>query len=182
MHDHTFVLKAGWKTTYTDKHGRTTVTGKGPDRVGSHKGRNTLHPTLFRSRLRNKPLTKENVHTVLAEKPGATVDVHLLRLFTKHIPTQLLLSEVDGHPACARAEKLIDIMYLDPPNTQHRYCIWDAHTIRVTDNLTYSDVISRHLQYNTAPLLIISQDTTIPGMQRKVTIDKSTIQINTAKF
>ena len=51
MHDHTFVLKAGWRTTYTDKHGRTTVTSTGPDRVGSHKGRDTLHPTLFRSRI-----------------------------------------------------------------------------------------------------------------------------------
>jgi hypothetical protein len=104
QNDHTFVLKAGWETTYTDKHGRTTVTRRGPDRVGSHNGRNTLHPTLFRSRLRNKPLTKENVHKVLAEKLVATVDVHLLRLFTKNIPTQLLLSEVGGHPAYGRSE------------------------------------------------------------------------------
>ena len=167
MHDHTFVLKAGWRTTYTDKHGRTTVTGTGPDRVGSHKGRNTLHPTLFRSRIRNKQLTKDNVHTALADKPGATVDVHLLRLITKHIPTQLLLSEVAGHPACARADKLADIMYIEPPEAQHRYCIWDAHTIHVTDHPTYADAISRHLQYNTAPLLIISQDTTIQECSNK---------------
>jgi len=182
MHDHTFVLKTGWRTTYTDKHGRTTVTGKGPDRVGSHKGRNTLHPTLFRRRIRNKQLTQENVHTVLADKPGSTVDVHLLRLITKHIPTQLLLSEVAGHPACARADKLADIMYIEPPDAQHRYCIWDAHTICVTDHPTYADAISRHLQYNTAPLLIISQDTTITGMQQQVTIDTNTIQVNTGKF
>ena len=110
------------------------------------------------------------------------MDVHLLRLITKHIPTQLLLSEVAGHPACARADKLADIMYIEPPEAQHRYCIWDAHTIHVTDHPTYADAISRHLQYNTAPLLIISQDTTIPGMQQQVTIDTDTIQVNTGKF
>jgi hypothetical protein len=122
------------------------------------------------------------VHNALADKPGATVDVHLLRLIFKHIPTQLLLSEVGGHPSCARAEKLTDVMYIAPPNAQHRYCIWVAHTVCVTDNPTYTDVISRHLQYNTAPLIIISKDTTILGMNRIVTIDKDTNQINTAKF
>ena len=182
MHEHTFVLKAGWRTTYTDKHGRTTVTSTGPDRVGSHKGRDTLHPTLFRSRTRNKQLNIDNVRTALADKPGTTVDVHLLRLITKHIPTQLLLSEVAGHPACARADKLTDIMYIVPPEAQHRYCIWDAHTIHVTDHPTYADAIARHLQYNTAPLLIISLDTTITGMKQQVTIDTDTIQVNTGKF
>jgi hypothetical protein len=44
--EHPFVLKAGWKTTYNDKHRRTTVTGQGPDRVGTSNGRRTLHPTI----------------------------------------------------------------------------------------------------------------------------------------
>ena len=34
QHTHTFTLKQGWKTTLTDKHGRVTPTGHGPDRVG----------------------------------------------------------------------------------------------------------------------------------------------------
>ena len=120
------------------------------------------------------------MHTALAEKSGATVDVHLLQLISKHIPTQLLLIEVGRHPTCARAEQLTDIMYLAPPDAKHRYCIWDAHTVRITEHPTYIDVISRHLQYNTAPLLIISKDTAISGMHRTVTMDKDKIQINTA--
>ena len=33
QHPRTFTLKQGWKTAYTDKHGRDTATGQGPDRV-----------------------------------------------------------------------------------------------------------------------------------------------------
>ena len=108
------------KTRYTDKHGRITITGHGPDRVGTHKGRNTLHPTLFRSRLRSKPFTLENVHTAIADTPGASLDTHLIRLLTKHLPTQLLLSAVAGHPACDRAEALSNVLHLSPPEAHHR--------------------------------------------------------------
>jgi hypothetical protein len=73
-------------------------------------------------------------------------------------------------------------MYLAPSEAQHRYCIWDAHTIYVTDSSIYTNAISRHLQYNTAPLLIISKDKNILGLENSITIDKGTIQINTAIF
>ena len=97
------------------------------------------------------------MRSALADTPGTSVDTHLLRLLTKHLPTQLLFSEVAGHPACDIADMLSEVIHLSPPEAQHRYCIWDAHATHVTDSPTYTTVISRHLQYNTAPLLIISK-------------------------
>jgi hypothetical protein len=73
-------------------------------------------------------------------------------------------------------------MYLGQPEAQHSYCIWDAHTTYVTYSSTYTTVIPRHLQYNTAILLIISKDKNIPGLENSITVDKDTIQINAALF
>ena len=47
-----YKIVKGWTTSYKDTHGRTVHTGQGPDRVTNISGTRTLHPSLFRSRIR----------------------------------------------------------------------------------------------------------------------------------
>ena len=182
QHTHTFTLKQGWKTTLTDKHGRVTPTGHGPDRVGVPRGPRTLHPTLFRNRIRNTNTNAEVVKNAFKAAIGDSVDTHWIRLLTHSLPTQLLLSEVDGHPAFPNAHCIASGPAKQVPEHSYEYCVWDAHTrlLRADEHMT--SAIDMHLTYNSSPLLIISKDDHLPGLNTVMTIEPGTIQINTRKF
>jgi hypothetical protein len=95
-------------------------------RTTTRNGRITLHPTLFRSRIRNKPLTSGNIAKAFESVPGASMDTHLLRLLSKHIPTQLLLNEVAGHPHVPERSGSRKSCTLSP----HRHNIVTAYGMR----------------------------------------------------
>jgi hypothetical protein len=68
------------------------------------------------------------------------------------------------------------------PENSYKYCVWDAHTrmLRVGEKLTTA--IDLHLTYNIAPLLIVSKDEQLSGLNTVMHIELGTIQINTRGF
>ena len=113
---------------------------------------------------------------------GDSIDTHWIRLLTHSLPTQLLLSEVDGHPAFPNAHCIASGPAKQVPEHSYEYCVWDAHTrlLRADEHMTAA--IDMHLTYNSSPLLILSKDDHLPGLNTVMTIEPGTIQINTRKF
>ena len=87
---------AGWNTSYKDAHGRMIKTGKGPDRVTNIAGSHTLHPPLFRCRIRalmsnnNRPsntLTRAEVDTAFTPTLGHPSMSTGYACYTNHYPS-----------------------------------------------------------------------------------------------
>jgi hypothetical protein len=98
-----YKLVAGWTTSYKDAHGRIFKTGKGPDRVTNIDGSRTLHPSLFRYRIRplmssnNRPpntLTRAEADTAFTPTRGQSIDVHCIRMLHQSLPIQRLYCNV----------------------------------------------------------------------------------------
>ena len=178
----TFLLTEGWQTRYTDKHGRKIVTGKGPPRVTNTEGTRSLHPSLFVARARTSPVSHTQSLQIFKSTPRDTLDIHMLRLIMKHIPTQQLLSNVVGHPSCRNSLDIGQVGLQTQPVHESKLCIWEAHT-RELNLLPHAvDAIDTHLTYSLAPLLIFSRDKQIVGMRHIHTVEESGLQVDTGAF
>ena len=175
-----FKIILGWKTAYTDKHGRTQKTGHGPDIVQSTSNGKTLHPTLFHAK--GKHLEREHIQQAFQQTPRDTIDIHWIRAITKHLPTQRLYSAVNRHPSHPDLRNLTHLHREKDPPSVHGYCLWDAHSTHINDDTNLLNAVETHITYNPAPLLIISKDVKISGLVQTVTIPEGTLQINTGAF
>ena len=108
--------------------------------------------------------------------------MHWIRAITKHLPTQRLYSAVDRHPSHPDSRNLKHIHRDNNPPSADGYCVWDAHTINVNNDIHLLNAIETHITYNPAPLLVISKDARISGLVQAVIIPEGTIQINTSAF
>jgi hypothetical protein len=79
----TFLLTDGWRTWYTDKHGRKTETGRGPKKVTNIEGTRSLHPSLFIARARTASVSYQQSLQIFKSTPRDTLDIHMLRLIMK---------------------------------------------------------------------------------------------------
>ena len=180
--DHTFLLTDGWKTWYTDKHGRKSETGRGPKKVTNVDGTRSLHPSLFIARARTSPVSHQTAQQIFKSTPRDTLDIHLLQLIMKYIPTQQLLSNVVGHPSCRIALDIANIGLQAQPVSGDQLCIWEAHTRELNLLPHAADAIDTHLTYSSAPLLIFSKDKRIVGMEHIHTVEEAGLQVDTGAF
>ena len=178
----TFLLTDGWRTWYTDKHGRKTETGKVSQKVTNIEGTRSLHPSLFIARARTAPVSHQQSLQIFKSTSQDTLDIHMLRLIMENIPTQQLLSNVVGHPSCRIALDIAPVGLQNKPVHESKLCIREAHT-RELNLLPHAvDAIDTHLTYSLAPLLIISRDKSIVGMEHIHTVEESGLQVDTGAF
>ena len=177
-----YKIRKGWSTKYTDKHGRETITGQGPNTVGTYSGVRTMHPSLFMKRMEGQLFTHSNVEETFRPTFEDSIDIHWLEMLLTQLPTQSLLSAVEDLPLTVTSQNVNQIERMDIPLNVHEYCVWDAHNITISTHIRLEKAVEAHLSYNTAPLLVICKDKTVKGMNLTRTIEPDTIQINTAGF
>jgi hypothetical protein len=147
--------------------------------VGAIRGSRTQHPTLFRNRIRNTNPSAEAVREAFKAAIGDSIDTHWILLFTHLLPTQALQSKVGGHTAFPKSHYIASEPARQAPENSYNYCVWDAHTRILRADKNMATAVEMHLMYNSAPLLIVSKDVQLPGLNTVMRIEPGTIQINT---